>query len=288
MIHTLSVPGILATIIVMSNILPPVVAAGGNVSMRRIEWNPVALSRRALYQAQRPASGSPRPMPVFTGDWVVPQFVDGGSWQTTIKLANLDTQTARLSVYFTKDDGTEMQTPIVGLGPTAGIEFSLPPNTTIDIETEGSAAALSQGWAIVVPDDYESFGGFAVFRQRSPGRPDSEAIVPLSSVFVQRMILMYDNTGGFVTSMALVNPDISAVFVNATIRDTEGNVLGRETDIYEALQHTAFALPSKWPSTAGKKGSIELMSTGGISALGLRFSPNGPFTSFHTLTNSRW
>jgi hypothetical protein len=267
-----------------------VLAAGERASVRAADWNQLRqrLSAAHVSQQGRSSSGT-RGLTVFTGDWAIPQFVDGGGWQTSLVLANLDTQTAFLTVYFIKDDGTDMQVPVVGLGNVSGINVTLPPNNTINIETEGSASALTQGWAVVFPNEDERFGGFAVFRQRVQGRPDFEAVVPIGSILDQRMLLIFDNTRGFTTGMAIANPDTVAITVNVTIRDDDGNVLGQDQMNLGELEHTAFTLPSKWPVTAGKQGSIEFSTTSdGVSVLGLRFNSAGAFTSFHTLSNVDW
>jgi hypothetical protein len=53
---------------------------------------------------------------VFTGDDVIPQFVEGAGWSTAITFVNLDTTTIKFSLYFIADDGSDMSVPILGVG----------------------------------------------------------------------------------------------------------------------------------------------------------------------------
>jgi hypothetical protein len=131
----------------------------------------------------------------------------------------------------------------------------------------------------------------AVFRSQGAGRPDQEAVVPIGSVFENRFVLMFDNSGGYATSIAVVNPDLTATTFDVTIRNNEGAILKQAKMTLESLRHQAFSTATAWPETAGQKGSIEFRVAGdsfAVSALGLRFHPGGSFTSFHTLSNVDW
>jgi hypothetical protein len=109
------------------------------------------------------------------------------------------------------------------------------------------------------------------------------------SEFDKRFMLLYDNTRGFVTSMAVANPSLDTITVDATIRDEDANILGTGRITLGPFRHEAFAIPLRWAVTAGRRGIIEFRSTGwGASVLGLRFNPGWAFTSFHVLSNLDW
>jgi hypothetical protein len=239
--------------------------------------------------AWRTGKTAPRDLTVFTGDSVVPQFVDGDSWATTVILVNLDKKRIHVQLLFFDDNGRDLPVSIIGRGTVRGIDVTLEPLSSQTIQTTGTSRTLSQGWAYIIRDDIKDrIGGMAVFRQRVTG-PDFEGVVPIVSEFDKHFVMPFDNTNGFTTGYAIANSDVDPITVTATVRSETGAVLERKTITLGRLAHLAATVPSAFPSTAGRKGIIEFESTGyGASALGLRFNPTGPFTSFHVLTNIDW
>ena len=227
---------------------------------------------------------------VFPGDNVIPQLVDGSGWMTSFSFANLDSKLLRFQVYFFSSAGAEMPIMVPGVGMTSAVEITLPSFETITFETPGTKADLSQGYAYIERENAgDVLGGLSVFRQRVSGRPDFEAVVPFVSEFDKRFMLLYDNTRDFVTSLAIANPSLDTITVDATIRDEDANILGTGSLTLGPLRHEAFAIPQRWAVTAGRRGIIEFRSSGwGASVLGLRFNPGGAFTSFHVLSNAAW
>src|SRR5689334_17037770 len=69
--------------------------------------------RRASRLGTKPLAISPQVV-IFTGDRVISQFVDGGAWQTSITVTNLETHSTKFDVYFFADDGTDLNVPLVG------------------------------------------------------------------------------------------------------------------------------------------------------------------------------
>lgn len=224
------------------------------------------------------------------GDNVIPQVADGGGWQTSCTFVNLDSKRLHFEVLFFTSEGGELLLPFPEVGTASAIEISLPVGESITVETTGTRETLSQGFGYILRDDVEdALGGLCVFRQRVSGRPDFEAVIPLVSDFITRFVLLYDNTRGFVTTMAIANPDLTSIQVSVTLRDENARQLGGSTITLGPFRHEAFALPTRWPVTAGRRGVIEFRSTGwGASALGLRFNPTGAFTSFPVLSNIDW
>lgn len=207
-----------------------------------------------------------------------------------MKFVNLDARALRFSIYFFDDAGNDLSIDIAGIGSTTGLDVTLPVTEGITIETTGMAGQVQQGWAYIERERADDvLGGMCVFRARNPGRSDFEAIVPLVSEFDTRFVMFYENTRGYVTSMAIANPSLDTIQVDATIRDEDSNVLDRRQIVLGPFKHEAFSLPTRWPATANKRGVIEFTSTGwGASAMGLLFNPTGAFTSFHVLGNPNW
>jgi hypothetical protein len=213
------------------------------------------------------------------------QVADGAGWKTTIILVNLDTEATPFTLRFWKDDGTPMTLGFEGGGAASQtIEGTIPVGGAQTILTLGTADALSQGWAELVTT--KLIGGLAVFRQRVAGRPDQEAAVGITSSG-SRFSLPFDNTQGFVTSMALVNTSTTQnLTIAVTLREEGGMALAPVDPItLGPRSHTAFSLPTRFPGVANLRGVVEFSaSSPDMSGLGLRFHPQGAFTSFAILS----
>ena len=249
------------------------------------------LNRQAI--AARQAAQSPktsrRGVAVFPGDNIIPQLVEGAGWSTAMTFVNLDVKSVRFTIYFLDDNGDDLAIPVTGIGTTAGVDITLPVNNTITVQTPGTSASLKQGWVYIERGIDDIVSGLAVFRQRVSGRPDFEAVVPIVSEFDDRFVLLYDNTNGFTTAVAIANPSVAAVRIPITVRDEDGNVLETRTTSLDGLAHIAGSIPDTWPVTRGRRGSIEFRTNNlGVGVLGLRFNPSGAFTSFHVLSNIDW
>ena len=236
--------------------------------------------------AQAMKSG-PKPIVVFSGDRVIPQFVDGGSWKTSMYFVNLENHSVSFQVLFFADDGSDLPVSILGQGLVRGLTITLGAAGSVQFETAGVAPRLLQGWALLSQSTNDSVGGMAVFRQSIAGRPDQEAVVPIVSQYDDHFVLLFDNTD-FTSAIALANPSTKDVVIPVNIRNQAGQIIDQRTIRLASYNHTAFTLPDTWASTAGRRGTIEFLSSGfGVGALGLRFSGSA-FTSFHVLENFNW
>ncbi len=226
---------------------------------------------------------------VLPGDRVFAQFVDGASWNTSIYLVNLENHPTSFSVLFFQDNGTDLNVPLVGLGPglSRGVNISLNTAGSIEFETTGTSPNLAQGWALISQTTDDSIGAFAVFRQSPLGGQPQEAVVPVVNQFESHFVLLFDNTA-YITAIAIANPTINSVVIPVNIRNESGQIIDTQTIALGAYAHTAFTLPNTWLSTAGSRGAIEFLTSGfGVGALGLRFN-GAAFTSFNVLENYNW
>lgn len=221
---------------------------------------------------------------VNASDQILPQVADGQGWKTTITVVNMAADQAPFSLRFWTSAGSSLVLPIAGVGRTNEVVGSLPLGGSRVIETEGTSETLLQGWGEL--ESSLKVSGMAVFRSRAAGRNDSEAVVPFCSRYDNRFLLPFDNTSGFVTSVALVNPGSSGtatVFI--TFRDELGRPLLTGSLTLSPRNHTAFALPDQFKDLIGRRGVADFQtSLLTLSALGLRFSPAAAFTSVHTLS----
>jgi hypothetical protein len=235
------------------------------------------------------AAESPSPrVVVFIGDRVIPHFIDGAGWQTAITVVNLENHPTSFDVLFFKDNGTDLYVPVTGLGLSRGVHIELVTAGSMTFETTGVAASLASGWALLSQTNQDSVGMFGIFRQSPLGGQPQEAVVPAVNQFNSHFVLPFDNTGPFVTGVALANPTLNPVVIPVRIHDEKGAVIDTQQFSLGAYSHAAFVLPSNWTSTAGRRGVVEFQTTGfGVGALGLRF--NGlAFTSLNVLENIAW
>ena len=217
-------------------------------------------------------------------DEVIPQVVFGGGWSTSISITNLDDTSIRIPVAFRRTNGQVWSVPIVGRAASATHTVDIPAHGTAFLELPDGSGDLQQGWAILDIPCCPNVGGFAVFRQSVPGRPDFEGVVPFADSFEERSVLMFDNTRGFATGIALVNPrEFGGTLFTLVFRDEAGNRIHLDQITIPRQQQQVFVLADRFPQTANRRGSMEIQGVSSyISALGLRFSPGGAFTSFHS------
>jgi hypothetical protein len=242
--------------------------------------------RRAVGQPLERTSQSPRVV-VFTGDRIIPQFVDGGSWQTAITVVNLESHPTSFDILFFDDNGNDFSVPISGQGVVKGMHIALNTAGSFTFETTGRSANLSSGWALLSQTNNDSVGMFAIFRQNVLGRQSQEAVVPSVNQFESHFVLPFDNTQ-YITGIALANPTLNTVSIPVNIRNEQGQIIDTRQLSLGPYSHTAFSLPDFWSSTGGRRGTIEFLTSGfGVGALGLRFN-GAAFTSLNVLENLAW
>ena len=210
--------------------------------------------------------------------FAVPQFVSGGGWYTAIYLSNLTSAPAPVQVNFSDATGTPMVVTLTGMAAASSQTLTIAPNSTVELQAPNTSTTLQQGWAdISVP---AGVIGYGVFRQTVAGRPDQEAVVPLSMESSQAAEMIFDNSNT-TTGLALANPTTQQVTVNIIAYNGNGTQVGSSTVTLAPRAQTAVTLTSLagMQGLAGQVGRITLTtSSGAFSALGLRFGGSA-FTS---------
>src|SRR5205809_8110533 len=90
-----------------------------SASITGIPGDPGARSTSNQQVAVRDSVGgktSQRDVAVFTGDTVIPPFVDGGGWKTTITTTNLDPKTVHFVVLFSTTTVATLRSGYSGRG----------------------------------------------------------------------------------------------------------------------------------------------------------------------------
>lgn len=208
---------------------------------------------------------------------VLPQFVFGGGWYSALYFTNTNASAVSFPVNFTSDGGTPLTVP--GLGTST--QVTIAPNGSAIIEAP-NAGSLSQGYvSLALP---VGVTGYGIFRQSISGRPDQEAVVPLSAASATSSTLTWDDTD-FTTAVAIANPSSVPVVVSITVWDSSGNVIGTSSVPLAPQSKTEATLRSLsgLGGMAGNRGSAAfVVASGNVAVLGLRFNASA-FTSIPTI-----
>lgn len=246
----------------------------------------------ALCAAANAAPPNGRNIPAGFPWYVVPHVVDGtlsgGTWTTSIIIANLGSTPAAYRINFYGNGGNAQAFPIVGRGSGVTFTGNVPVNGSTILTTAGSTSSpLVQGWAQL--DDNNSsadLGIMAIFRQRVAGRADYEASVPASTPLDYYSLIPFDNMldkgQQYVSGFAILNPQAAAdSLIPIDFYDEAGARLGGETLLLGPRKKIVFVATDRWPVLAGKRGTIQFAGGAyGLSMLGFRFGPE----AFTTLT----
>jgi hypothetical protein len=149
------------------------------------------------------------------------------------------------------------------------------------VETQASdAQALIVGSAVLATSG--GIGGFEIFRWTTFGQ---EASVPLETRTPNSFVLVFDNTSGLTTGVAMTSLSNFPVNVTAVFRDDTGAPIGGPATItIPGFGHTQFMLPDKYALTAGKRGMAQLsVAQGGFTVIGLRAKSDGTLTTIPVL-----
>jgi hypothetical protein len=222
---------------------------------------------------------------VPTGGGTMAQVASGGGWQTFFTLVNTGAATANVTLKFSGDDGSPLSLPL-----------SFPQTGTTATESSVSQAIPAGGSLVIATQGQESAGtaigsaqlsttgnvsGFAIFQANG-----QEAVVPLQSFSAGAYTLAFDNTNGLATGVALVNSSGQPAVIPATLRDMSGATLATTTIALPAGGHHSEMLTDLFVKAANARGTLEFDTPAGgrISALGIRATPAGAFTTIPVMT----
>ena len=230
-----------------------------------------------------------------------PQVVDGNGWRTTFTIYNMKTS-SRVGgrMRFFDSNGLpwaiQMRT-LAGTFYGKELPFSLEARASVTYETEDLDRFTRQGY-MVMRTELGSSGDIqiiATFRQKTPGRNDSEASDRAKLTIGQNQMMPFDNTRGFSTGVAIVNPAASSSPADFLFQFYQPNgqrgAIGVLT--LQVGEQRAFALGDQFPQSRGMSGILEIQRIGGragtgvessgydynMSIIGLRFNPDGSFSA---------
>ena len=219
---------------------------------------------------------------------IVSQVADGaGEWKATITISNNSAVLpASVQIRFYAGDGSPLGVLIVNESRVSRLVKEIPPGGSIVLDSAATDPTLTQGWLEVISSgggggNIPSVSTFVRYRQRLAGRQnDAEATAGGSRSDASEILVPYDNTGGFVTSLALVNSTTTAGVVVATFRGQGGAILHQEAFPIAALGQVAFATNTRFPASANTRGVVVFSSPNArIAPLVFLFSPTNSFIS---------
>jgi hypothetical protein len=209
----------------------------------------------------------------------------GGGWITTVHLMNLGSTPAQPHLHFMDATGADLTLPLTYSGNTvnaATLDPLLPPNGTLSIDASGpDGSPVLTGSALVTGNG--AVAGFVRFRYQPSGQ---ETSVPLETRAAASYTVLFDNTNGLSTGVAVANLSPTPISVSALMRDENGAQLGAETIAIPSNGSRVFLLPNLFSETVNQAGTIQFTTPSGgqISVLGMRFPASGNFSSIPVVT----
>ncbi len=230
---------------------------------------------------------------------VFPHIAVGGVWSSTMILMNLSPVDTETQILFFKPDGTPWVVTDSDGATYSALTLTLGALAMAVIELPSNGPDVETGWAQLTQPDNAIIGGQLIFRDNGgPGRPiPFEAVVPLTD-FVEGsqnidetlwvMHIPFDQRSGFNTCLAIASPNNEEVEVGFVAVDLEEGVVEEATtsQVFAPGNQRAFCLSSEMPSLAGRRGYITIARDAGtaLGVLGLRFDPQGAFTTFFSMS----
>jgi hypothetical protein len=216
----------------------------------------------------------------------------GVYWRTTFIFVNTGTTSATVQLLTWTPAGAALAVPVVGGTSDSQHIFNIPVGGSVVVQLDETAASsVVTGWAGVVVTGLVQ--GQGIFKQHIPGVLDSEAAVPLLSRSQPACIIPFpggpapllampfDNTGGYLTSVAFANTAAAARTLDLEFVDLTGVSIYTAHEPMAAHNQMAFELTGRYPAVTNKQGWMRVLNTqSDFTTLGFRFNPAGPFTTW--------
>ena len=220
----------------------------------------------------------------------MPHIAAEENWTTTFTIVNNtgSSNQVRFSLLGSNIDasgsGNSLQLPLnlpqqasLGVLLGASLDNMLSPNASWIVSTAGQGITPVQTGSAQVSAT-GALGGFAIFHRLSDAQ---EAVVPLTPAIpnAPAYLLVFDNTDGIVTAVAIANVSAQSANIGYIIRDDTGAQIGSGTlTAMPGNGQISFVLPDAvtgFPVTADRRGTIEFDTPlgGQISVLGIRNTP---------------
>ena len=249
--------------------------AGGQISVLGLRANGPALTTLPVLASVNTSGGS------------ITHVAYNGGWTSVFYLVNTGNASAQFTLSFFDENGIALPEPLLlpqsgTTTTTAAFTQTLAAGAMLVVDTQADdTLALAVGSAQLTTTG--NISGFEIFRWTTFGQ---EASVPLETRTPNSFELVFDDTNGLTTGVALANQNAAAGNVTARIFDDAGTLLQTLSINLASRGHTSFMLPDKYAATANKRGMVEFVIPQGakISAIGLRANNDGTLTTIPVLT----
>jgi hypothetical protein len=106
-----------------------------------------------------------------------------------------------------------------------------------------------------------------------------EAVTQASSGSDLSIAIPFDNTNGYLSSVAVANTGGVASTVTFTATDESGAILATNQLSLGINAVTGIVLRNSYPALNGHRGLLIFTGTGGLSGIGFLFNPTGSFST---------
>jgi len=211
-----------------------------------------------------------------------------GGWTSVFYIVNTGNASAQFTLSFFDENGIALSVPLLlpqssTTMTSSGITRTLAPGETLVVDTNQQDSPISVvGSATLTTTG--NISGFEIFRWNTFNQ---EASVPLETRTPNSFVLVFDDTNGLTTGVALATNTGVPVNITATFHDDTGAQIGAPQSIsIPAHGHKSFLLPDLLQAVVGKRGMVEFAAPQGanISVIGLRAKSDGTLTTIPVLT----
>jgi hypothetical protein len=277
--------------------------SSGHISFMLFEKYPVTIGKRGTIQFTRGIAGQvivlglrvngpalttlPLLANVGTAGGSISHVTYNSGFTSTIFVVNTGASSAPFTLSFFAENGSPLSVPLslpqsATTETTSALTRPLAPGAMLVVETQAQDSSIAVSGSAQLTTT-GNISAFEVFRWTTFGQ---EASVPLETRTPTSFVLVFDDTNGLSTGVALASASPSAANINVIIRDDAGVQIGSDTINLAAHGHTSFMLPDKYQAAANKRGMVEFVAPQGgqISVVGLRAKSDGTLTTIPVLT----
>jgi hypothetical protein len=241
-------------------------ALGGQISVLGVRANGPALTTLPVLSNVDSPGGS------------ISHVTYHGGFTSTFYLVNTGSTPSSFTLSFFGQNGSPMNVPLslpqsgTALS-TSALTQTLAAGQMLEVATQAQDALVNTSGSAQLTTNGK-VSGFEIFRWDTYGQ---EASVPLETRTSGSFVLVFDNTGGLNTGVALANVGASAASITANIYGDQGNLLQVATINLAGRTQELFMLPDAskgYPITAGKRGMVQFVvpPSGPIAVIGIRTS----------------
>lgn len=213
----------------------------------------------------------------------IPDLTYNGGFTSTFYLVNTGSSSASFTLSFFDQSGNpasvSLLLPQTGAAQTTtALTQTLFAGQMLEVATRAAPGTSTNVSGSAQLTTTGSISGFEIFDYSPNGQ---EASVPLETRTPSSFVLVYDNTNGLTTGVALANASVSAANIMANIYDDQGNLLQTATIELAGHAQETIILNKVYPNAANKRGMVQFIvpPSGPISMIGIRVGTIGATTT---------